>query len=119
MSYQGLTIADKDALIEAKGRNGWRVFLDSVGYMVEIDTALAQIAEMEREQKTRTNQDALLEKWRDAREMAIDTVPWNEYYGWSYHITQDGRAIRVYTQNHELAVKKEITWLLSPAEDGK
>jgi len=66
MKYAGLTIADKDALLDAQAKGDICAWKKSNGYVessskfptwktdgkvIPINTALAQIAEMEREQK--------------------------------------------------------------------
>jgi hypothetical protein len=185
MSYNGLTIADKDALLDAQAKGAEWVARDMdfsvYGYVgrpirshngtwwrpndaieskcmqldasmllfvhwsdpdpVHIPTALAQIAEMERDkwqleaqisegsedatQKPRTNQDALIEKMRDVREMAEERIYHGDYM---FHGDFVGEVIifsdkRGETKNfdkaHDDALEREIKWLLSPAEKGE
>jgi len=76
-------------------------------------------------QKPRTNQEALIEKMRDVRTLAEERVWRNSY---AYYGDFDG-GIKVKRDKagesknlmmaFEKAVKREIKWLLSPAEDGK
>lgn len=59
----------------------------------------------------RTNQDALLEKWRDVRDMAETLVyTWYDSERDHFFFPDEFR-----TQSEEEAVEHEIAWLLSPA----
>jgi hypothetical protein len=160
--YNGLTIADKDALLDAKAKganyiardkdNDVRAFIEkpvktetywmgksfnenwwiednsvlkfiqwSDTEPVHIDIAIAQVAEMEREQKPRTNQDALIEKWRDVNELAqllIIESPLGRGYYHREH-THDGYYRAFLHKTKEAAMSAQVAWLLSQAEDGK
>jgi len=132
-SYSSWTAQDGDVEIEL-GFMPYPLLSYQDKEPFHIPTAIAQIAEMEREQKTnyfrigdatsevavttskpRTNHDALIEKMRDVNEAAkmkayekYDVIV-RAYYTPSGELTLDV----------DRATKEWSQWLLSPAEDGK
>lgn len=120
IKYAGPRIEDKAALLDAKAeRDKWLCSLRDDLPPVNIDAALLQIAEMEAAQTPalppRTNQDALLEKWRDVDELAKLKAS-GSYDGAcrGYWMPNGGMV-----WDFDEAVEQWKAWLLSPAEDGK
>ena len=143
--YAGLTTADKGALERAKENGNICAWKTSDGYMnssskypswdvggkvMTIDTALAQIAEMESKQKELlsekasekgclTNRDKWMQLWNESDEILARQFVQQEWYGtqWCVYMFSEEPISR--HDKWEDAIQAAITALHSPYTEGE
>ena len=139
--YPGLTTADKDALIKLKEsgvkittiislRQSANTSLKSNYDNIDIDLALAQIAEMESKQKELlsekasekgclTNRDKWMQLWNESDEILARQFVQQEWYGtqWCVYMFSEEPISR--HDKWEDAIQAAITALHSPYTEGE
>ena len=124
--YAGLTKADKTALLNAKQagqkeygvwleeKNGWKRMVT-----VNIDLALAQIAEMESAEKQMTNRDAYLKMLSDDVELlAALKVGYDSYTDGFYTTDINGKILKRYKHVRE-AHEAQVRYFASTYTEGE
>jgi len=137
MTYAGLTTADKGALLKAKECGGstysrWATIGNEWvrELTVNIDLALAQIAEMESKQKELlsekasekgclTNRDKWMQLWNESDEILARQFVQQEWYGtqWCVYMFSEEPISR--HDKWEDAIQAAITALHSPYTEGE
>ena len=129
--YNGLTTADKPALLKEKENGGQYLVFNSRGFLVvDIDLALAQIAEMESKQKELlsekasekgclTNRDKWMQLWNESDEILARQFVQQEWYGtqWCVYMFSEEPISR--HDKWEDAIQAAITALHSPYTEGE
>ena len=126
MTYAGLTISDKSAMLEAQKNGHTYIYLNHDGFktVYNVNLALAQIAEMEKAQKPMTVGDKVVELWAtDKRAFAARFVITRNTYGFKTYYALHGQLNRtkhgeIEHDNVEDAIQDELDFLNSPYTEG-